>query len=86
MLKNACVFAVSMSLCGAAMAADVAAGKKKYEEMCSQCHEKTDSAGKSAALVESRIKEVVTGKFKHKKKLKLTDAEIADLAAFWVSP
>ena len=86
MLKIAWVVAVSVSMCGAAVAADVAAGKKKYDEVCSSCHDKADSTGKSAALVESRIKEVVNGLVKHKKKLKLTDAEIANLAAFWTSP
>lgn len=86
MKSFAAFLAVSVVTSGAALGADPVAGKAKFDESCAACHEKADSAGKSAALLEGRIKEVVTGKFKHKKKLKLTDAEIANLAAYWTSP
>ena len=49
------------------------------------CHEKADWAGKDAARLEAQIKDVVSGKTKHKKEIKLTDAEIADVAAYWSS-
>ena len=41
--------------------------------------------GKDTATLEAQIKDVVSGKTKHKKAIKLTDAEIADIAAFWSS-
>jgi cytochrome c553 len=57
----------------------------KWTKICSECHEKADWAGKDAAGLEAQIKDVVSGKTKHKKKITLTDKEIADVAAFWSS-
>jgi mono/diheme cytochrome c family protein len=85
MLKFACFLAVSVAMSGAALAGDAAAGKAKYDESCSTCHEKADWAGKDAAALEGKIKAIVAGQTKHKKTLKLSDAEIADVAAFWSS-
>jgi len=85
MLKCACFLAMSVAWCGAAVAADAAAGKAKHDEVCSSCHEKADWAGKDAATLEGQIKGVVSGATKHKKAIKLTDAEIADVAAYWSS-
>ena len=85
MLKLAGFLAVSLMMCGAAVAGDAAAGKAKHDEICSACHEKADWAGKDAATLEAQIKDVVSGKTKHKKKITLTDKEIADVAAFWTS-
>jgi mono/diheme cytochrome c family protein len=67
--------------------ADAAAGKAKFTEVCSECHEVGDFAGEKAADLTATIKKIVTsgntpdGK-PHKKALKLSDAEIADLAAY----
>lgn len=85
MLKFACFFAMSVAMCGAAVAGDAAAGKAKVDEICSECHAKEDWAGKDAPTLESKIKDVVSGKTKHKKALKLTDADIANVAAYWSS-
>ena len=85
MLKFTCFLAMSVALCGAAVAGDAAAGKAKHDEICSACHEKADWAGKDAATLEAQIKDVVSGKTKHKKALTLTDAEIANVAAYWSS-
>jgi mono/diheme cytochrome c family protein len=85
MLKLAGLLAVSVAMSGAAVAADAAAGKAKHDEICSACHEKADWAGNDAATLEAKIKDVVSGKTKHKKALKLTDAEIANVAAYWSS-
>ncbi len=81
MLKLASFLAVSVAMCGTAVAGDAAAGKAKVDEVCSECHEKADWAGKDAAGLEAQIKGVVSGTTKHKKKITLTDKEIADVAA-----
>jgi len=85
MLKFAGFLAISVAMCGTAFAGDAAAGKAKVGEVCSECHEKADWAGKDAAGLEAQIKGVVSGATKHKKKITLTDKEIADVAAFWTS-
>jgi len=85
MLKFACFLAMSVAVSGAAVAGDAAAGKAKHDEICSACHEKADWAGNDAATLEGKIKGVVSGATKHKKAIKLTDAEIADVAAYWSS-
>ena len=86
MLKSGCLLAISVAISGAAFAGgDVAAGKAKTEEICSACHAKEDWAGKDAPTLEAAIKDVVAGKAKHKKKLSLSDADIANIAAYWSS-
>jgi len=66
-------------------AADVDVGKAKVQQVCSECHEAADWKGQSEADVRAKIASVVAGKAKHPKKLQLTDAEMADVAAYWVS-
>jgi len=68
-----------------AAAADVEVGKAKVQQVCSECHEAADWKGKSEADLQAKIASVVAGKAKHKKKLQLTDAEIADIAAYWAA-
>jgi len=65
-----------------ARAADVAAGKQIYESVCADCHELKDNAGKPAADLEKSLKAIVAGQMKHKKKLTLSDAEIANVSAY----
>jgi mono/diheme cytochrome c family protein len=65
------------ALPGAAFA-DAAAGKAKFDAVCSECHETSDFAGKSAAELTTTLKGIQAGTIKHKGKVKLTDAEIAD--------
>lgn len=67
---------------GSAAHADAAAGKATFTEICSECHEVADFEGEDAAEVQGTIKKIVAGQMKHKKALKLTDAQIADVAAF----
>lgn len=67
----------------AAQAADVAAGKSAAQAKCVQCHEADDWEGEDAASLESLIRDIVAGKVKHKGKLELTPAEIANIAAYW---
>jgi cytochrome c553 len=77
---------VAAAVAGIAMGgtalADAAAGKAKFEGVCADCHEVADYKGKSAAELTQQMKDISSGKIKHKGKVKLTDAEIADLVAF----
>jgi mono/diheme cytochrome c family protein len=69
--------------CATAAAADVEAGKATANARCIQCHEADDWDGEDAASLESLIRDIVAGKVKHKQKIELTPAQIADVAAYW---
>lgn len=66
-----------------ANAADVVAGRASAQAKCGECHEADDWEGESAASLESIIGDIVAGKVKHKRKLDLSAAEIANIAAYW---
>jgi mono/diheme cytochrome c family protein len=70
---------------GAVASADAAAGKATFESICSECHEVADFEGESAADLTATVKKIVAGQMKHKKALKLTDQQAADVAAFMAS-
>jgi mono/diheme cytochrome c family protein len=76
---------ISMIAIGATSAsgADMAAGRVTAQAKCSECHEADDWEGESAASLESLISDIVDGKVKHKRKLELSPAEIANIAAYW---
>ena len=75
----------ALAFSGAAFAGDAAAGEKKAE-MCMDCHDPgEDFAGVSADDIAGKIKGVVSGQTKHKKQLTLSDADIADIAAFFAA-
>jgi cytochrome c553 len=69
---------------GPVLGADIAAGRVAAQK-CIQCHEADDWDGESAASLESLMKDIVAGKVKHKTKLALTPAEIANIAAYWAT-
>jgi mono/diheme cytochrome c family protein len=80
-------FAVAIATLGFAgfsgvVSADAAAGKAKFEAICAECHEAGDFAGEDAAALTATLKKMVAGQQKHKTALKLSDAEIADVAAY----
>ena len=79
------VIAVAAVLAAAetASAADAAAGGKIVAQVCSACHDPTSWKGKSAAQIDARIHKVVAGKVMHPIKLTLTDAQMANVAAYW---
>ena len=86
-MKVTRIFAVAIATLGLAgfsgvASADAAAGKAKFEAVCAECHEAGDFAGEDAAALGATLKKIVAGQQKHKTALKLSDAEIADLAAF----
>jgi mono/diheme cytochrome c family protein len=72
-----------VAFAASAQAADASAGKALTEAKCAECHEPADWQGESADSIQAMIKDVVGGKTKHKVTLKLSEAEIADIAAFW---
>lgn len=65
--------------------ADAAAGKETFTDVCAECHETADFEGEDAKEVGDSIRKIVAGQMKHKKALKLTDQQIADVAAFMVA-
>jgi len=69
------------SFSGAALA-DAAAGKATFNDVCSECHETADFEGEDAAELTATIKKIAACQMKHKKALKLTDAQAADVAAY----
>ena len=75
----------ALAFSGAALAADAKAGEAKADA-CLNCHEPAeDFAGQTAATIEAKIKSWVSGKTKHAKKFALSDADIADIAAYFAS-
>ena len=66
--------------------ADVEAGKAKVAQLCAECHRPSDWNGETQPALQSLIKDVVAGKVPHSKRaIKLTDQEIADIAAYWTN-
>jgi mono/diheme cytochrome c family protein len=82
-LKALLILAASLGVSGVAQAADVQAGRAAAQSKCAQCHDADDWEGEDAASLESLIRDIVAGKVKHKNKLELSAAEIADIAAYW---
>jgi cytochrome c553 len=81
--RTVCLATLSLA-CGAnATGADIAAGRTAANAKCVECHEADDWEGESAASLESLIRDIVAGKVKHKRKLELTPAETANIAAYW---
>lgn len=93
MLKRTVLLVLSvsagMALAGTAQvasAADPAAGKAlTQQQQCATCHQPADWQGSSAAQIDDKIHGVVAGKLKHPRKLDLTAAQMADIAAYWAS-
>jgi cytochrome c553 len=86
-MKVTRIFAVAIATLGLAgfsgvASADAAAGNAKFEATCAECHEAGDFEGEDAAALTATLKKMVAGQQKHKTALKLSDAEIADLAAY----
>ena len=84
-MKASTLFAVTAAALmtfGTALAGDAAAGKAKAEAWA-DCHEPADFAGQDAAAIAQQIKDVVGGKTKHKSKIQVSDADAADIAAYW---
>jgi len=89
MKRSSLLMTVALALAGEAGladAADVAAGKAKVDAICAECHEAADWQGSGEAELAKLIDGVAKGTSKHpKKKLELTDADVANIAAYWAS-
>jgi mono/diheme cytochrome c family protein len=93
MLRSSIVLCATVLMLGsacAASAADAQQGKALVDQHCIACHGGMMSLwkGKSAADIDGLIHEVVAGKVPHPKDLKplgLSDAQIADIAAYFES-
>ena len=83
MLGRFVVILASFGAGGVALAADAQAGRSVAQSKCAECHDADDWEGEDAASLESLIRDIVAGKVKHKRKLELGAAEIADIAAYW---
>lgn len=68
-----------------AASADAAAGKAKFAAGCAECHEAGDFEGEDAKALGDTIKKIAGGQVKHKSAIKLSDAEVADVAAYMAS-
>jgi len=62
--------------------AALADAKKMFDDVCAECHETADFEGEDAKELAATIKKIAAGQVKHKKAIKLTDAEATDIAAF----
>jgi len=68
-------------------AADAAAGKTVAQAKCAACHQPVDWKGETDASLQSLLRDVVSGKVKHRKaKVELSDDDIANIAAYWLAP
>lgn len=73
-------------LASGAWAADVAAGKAIAQTKCAACHQPADWSGETNASLQSLISDVVSGKVRHHKaKVELSDTDIANVAAYWLT-
>ena len=62
--------------------AALADGKATFESICAECHEAADFEGEPAADLQVTIGQIVNGEIKHKKKLSLSDDQVAEIASF----
>jgi mono/diheme cytochrome c family protein len=62
--------------------AALADAKKMFDDVCAECHETADFEGEDAKELAATIKKISAGQMKHKKAIKLTDAEATEMAAF----
>ena len=74
--------AMSMAAISGSALADPAAGKTTFEAQCAECHEAADFEGTPATELGETLTHMAAGHVKHKKTIKLTAAEIADVAAY----
>jgi cytochrome c553 len=74
---------LALGVQSSAIAADVAAGRVTAQAKCVACHEADDWEGESAASLQSLITDIIAGKVKHKQKIELSAADVANIAAYW---
>ncbi len=60
----------------------LADGKAKFDAACGECHFADDFEGEDTAEIQGIISGIVAGDVEHKKKLTLSEAEIAEIAKY----
>jgi len=75
------VAVAGMGAAGWGMAAHADA-KAKFAADCAECHEAGDFEGEDAKALADTIKKIAGGQMKHKGAIKLSDAEITEIAAY----
>jgi cytochrome c553 len=75
------VTVASLGAAGWGMAAHADA-KAKFAADCAECHEAGDFEGEDAAALADALKKMAGGQMKHKTAIKLSDAEITEIAAY----
>jgi cytochrome c2 len=83
MLAAAAIAAIFLVI-SPAWAGDAAVGKAKAEA-CADCHEPSDFAGEDVGTLTQMIKDVAGGRTKHKSKIQVSEADAADIAAYWAA-
>ena len=79
------VVVAGLGVAGWSLSASADAGKAKFDAACAECHEAGDFEGEDAGALGDTIKKIAAGQVKHKGEIKLSDAEIADVAAYMAS-
>jgi mono/diheme cytochrome c family protein len=75
------VAVASLGAAGWGMAAHADA-KAKFAAECADCHEAGDFEGEDAKALADTLKKIAGGQMKHKAEIKLSDAEITEIAAY----
>jgi len=75
------VTVASLGAAGWGMAAHADA-KAKFAADCAECHEAGDFEGEDAKALADTLKKIAGGQMKHKSAIKLSDAEITEIAAY----
>ena len=75
------VAVAGMGAAGWGMAAHADA-KAKFAADCAECHEAGDFEGEDAKALADTLKKIAGGQMKHKSAIKLSDAEITEIAAY----
>ena len=75
------VAVAGMGAAGWGMAAHADA-KAKFAADCAECHEAGDFEGEDAKALADTLKKIAGGQVKHKSAIKLSDAEITEIAAY----
>ena len=75
------VTVASLGAAGWGMAAHADA-KAKFAADCAECHEAGDFEGEDAAALADTLKKMAAGQMKHKTAIKLSEAELTEIAAY----
>lgn len=83
-MKMTRILTVAVASLGAAGwgTAALADAKATFDASCAECHEAGDFEGEDAKALTDTIKQIAAGQVKHKGAIKLSEKDIADVAAY----